>query len=112
MKITTLLMTLILASLAYADPLYVYERQPNKPSAVHHGLANGQPCLIQIYGEDSITEARAFGKFQADIKVPFKYAAQAIRDKAQELYKGKEEMIRWFEMDAAKSYDQAKASMK
>jgi hypothetical protein len=111
-KTAALLIAIALCSTAHAEPLYVYQREPNKPSAIHHGLANGVPVLIQIYGEDSIREAQACGRTAADIDVPFSEAARRIRVTAESTYPGKAAMIGWFERDAAAAFDKEKARVK
>lgn len=104
----TLILFVITLSTAYADPLFVYERQPNQPSAVHRGLANGVPVLIQIYGSDAIAEARKFGKFLANTNHPLEMATRDVRAKAESLYHGREAMIKWFLYDASQAYDAEK----
>jgi hypothetical protein len=100
-----LLITLALCSIAHSKDLWVYERDPQKHSAVHHGLANGVPVLIDIYGEDSIESARMYGRGLVLNHYPFAESARLIRVKAQELYKGQASLVRWFEQDAAEGYD-------
>jgi hypothetical protein len=104
------LITLIaLATFAHADPtLWVYEKLPNKPGGIHHGLANGRPVLIQIYGENDIEQARQFGKYVCDTNVPLASGKEMIEAKANELYRGHKQMIEWFERDCAASYDEEK----
>ncbi len=93
-----------LAPMSRAD-LFVFERQPNQPSAIHRGIANGVPVLIDIYGGDAIHSAREYGKSLVGHH-SFSQSKQLIQSKAEQRYPGKPAMIRWFEQDCAQSYDQ------
>jgi hypothetical protein len=108
---TTILITMILTTIVVAGPT-IYFRDPSKPGSTAPGYAaaNGKqiPVTIVTYGADDIGKARMFGRNEADGNVPFKVAAQAIRDKAQELYPGQSELQKWFCFDAAKSFDEEK----
>jgi hypothetical protein len=102
---TTILITLALSTLAHAGDLYVYERQPNKLSAIHKGLANGVPVLIDIYGSDAIEAAHTYGRGLVLNHYPFAESKALIKSRAEQLYAGHMAMIRWFEKDAAEAYD-------
>ena len=93
-----------LTPMARAD-LYVFERQPNQQSAVHRGLANGIPVLIDIYGKNSIQAAREYGKALVGHH-SFAESKQLIQSRAEQLYHGQPAMVRWFEQDCAAGYDQ------
>lgn len=107
---TAILITMALSTMAYADPLYVYERDPNKLSAIHHGFAVGSnnkvPVLIDIYGRDSIQAAREYGRDLVRHHYPFTESKALIRSKAEQLYKEHASLVRWFEQDAAAGYDE------
>src|ERR1700736_3551883 len=93
-----------LAPIARADSL-VYERQLSQPSAIHHGLVNGIPVLIDIYGANSIQAAHKFGRSLVGHH-SFAESKQLIVEKAEGLYPGQPAMIRWYEQDCAAGYDQ------
>jgi hypothetical protein len=102
---TSILITVALTTIAHASDLYVYERQPTQHSAIHHGLANGVPVLIDIYGRDSIEAAHMYGRGLVLNHYPFTESKELIRSRAEQLYAGHPSLIRWFEQDAAQAYD-------
>jgi|HubBroStandDraft_3_1064219.scaffolds.fasta_scaffold1766311_1 hypothetical protein len=93
-----------LAPMARAD-LYVFERLPAQEGGIHHGLANGVPVLIDIYGKRNVEAAQEYGKSLVGHH-SFAESKQLIESKAGQLYGGKPAMIRWFEQDCAQAYDQ------
>lgn len=102
---TAALLTLTaLAPLAHADP-EIYIRDPNKPSALHRGLANGIPCILDIYGKDKILAAKEYGRSLVGHH-SFAECKQMIVAKAEQLYRNQGPLVTFFERDAASGYDE------
>jgi hypothetical protein len=105
MKHTALILMASVAA-ASADPLYVFERNPDKPSYTHPGMANGVPVTIKSYGKDSIESAREYGKHLVG-RHSFSESKQLIISEANRRYHGQLAMVQYFERDAAAGYDRA-----
>jgi hypothetical protein len=96
-----------ISGVAVATPLHVCERQPNQPDAVHHGLVNGVPVLISIYGRDSIRASREYGRSLVLNHYSFAASKEMIRARAEQLYGDKgSQAVLWAERDAAAGYDE------
>jgi|SRR5208282_1367761 len=104
-RITPILVTLATLSTAHAKDLYVDERNPNTPSFVHRGLANGTPVLIKSYGSDAIESAHMFGRGLVINRYSFAKSKELIESRAEQLYAGHPAIVLWFKRDAGAAYD-------